>query len=634
MVLGRLRHTERKLAKYPLLLVAYRAKFDEYLEKRKCAVWYIPHFGVTTPIKPGKLRLVFDASARSNGVSLNEALSKEPDLIRPLTSILWIFRVHNIALTGDITDIFHRVRVIEEVQCSQRFLWRNMNTSIEPNHYEMQVLIFGATSSPCSAIHAKNENAMQHELVNHELAHTIVNDFYVDDCLTGADSEEICMDLRRELSEVNEVGGFHLCKFTSNSRAVVESILEELSAKGVESLNEKSLISAGIVLGMWWDLTKDVFGFKFGLNKVPPEILEGAVPTRRQASSLWIAGIGWDEELTPDIYAAWKLWLSKLKEIISFKCHSATFQTCLAEVSFDKWRSTHLLMPAKKLSPLEKWKYYYNSLWLQSKSSLNEEAYHTKIGAARPTCRERDSLSFFASNCDFQKWTGSDSKTILAWIRSEAGRYKEFEAIKGTDWRWVPTSENPVDIATRFETEILFKPTDMWYTRPEFLKRPEEEWPNYLNYLFCRAAAVHKAAQFWYKKTFHKSAKIARLSPCLINGPICLKSRILQANNVPAEQKTSPILPSNHHVTELLIKAEHERCAHQGSETLLNNLHGRFWIIDGRQTVLRTIPMCPRCRLSRASPVILEMGQLPHYRLAAYQCPFTFTGLYAFVPFT
>ncbi|UYV80781.1 hypothetical protein LAZ67_19001721, partial [Cordylochernes scorpioides] len=66
-------------------------------------------------------------------------------------------------------------------------------------------------------------------------------------------------------------------------------------------------------------------------------------------------------------------------------------------------------------------------------------------------------------------------------------RYKEFvanrvgeiqEVTKGTDWRWVPTSDNPADITTRFETEISFEPTGNWYTRPEFLKRPEEEWPN------------------------------------------------------------------------------------------------------------------------------------------------------------
>ncbi|UYV84574.1 hypothetical protein LAZ67_X002666 [Cordylochernes scorpioides] len=216
---------------------------------------------------------------------------------------------------------------------------------------------------------------------------------------------------------------------------------------------------------------------------------------------------------------------------------------------------------------------------------------------------------------------------------------------------------------------------------------------SFLNRLVCRDAAVQKAARFWYKKTFHKSgelnppreaamennkvrqhsftvspkeyrsavttlvqwvqtesfpreiaallkgrivkkAKIARLSPCLIYGTICLKSRILQANKVPAEQKTPTILPSVHHVTELLIQAEHERCAHQCSETLLNNLRGRFWIIDGRQTVLRTIRKCPRCRFSRASPVIPMMGQLPHYRHAAYQRPFTFTGLDAFGPFT
>ncbi|UYV83850.1 hypothetical protein LAZ67_X000413 [Cordylochernes scorpioides] len=116
MALGRLRHTERKLAKDTLLLAAYKAKFDEYQEKeyiRKLdsievtkgseRTWYIRHFSVTNPNKSGKLRLVFDAAARSNGVSLNEALSKGLDLIRPLTSVLWNFRVHNFARNGNIT---------------------------------------------------------------------------------------------------------------------------------------------------------------------------------------------------------------------------------------------------------------------------------------------------------------------------------------------------------------------------------------------------------------------------------------------------------------------------------------------------------------------------------------------------
>ncbi|UYV74107.1 hypothetical protein LAZ67_11002134 [Cordylochernes scorpioides] len=656
----------------------------------------------------------------------------------------------------------------------------------------MQVLIFGAASSPCSAIHLKNENAMQHELVNHKLAHTIVNDFYIDDCLTGADSEEKCMELRRELSEVNAPGGFHLCKFNSNSRAVNESIPEELGAKGVKSLNEKSVIPAGNVLGMWWDPTKDIFGFKFGLNKVPPEILEGEVPTKRQACSLgmsvydplglvnhfkikgiiilqrtWIAGIGSDEELTPDIYAAWKLWLSKLKEIHLVQV-SRCYQPDLLSRSIIRQVEVHTFVDATQEAfslvtylRVETRNGNITTTLFSSKARVAPLKKLTipKLELQGCVLGTRLAVLLYSElrlpKVD-REVSWSDSKMVLAWICSEAGRYKEFvanrvseiqEATKGTDWRWVPISENPADIATRFEKNISFKPTNIWYIGPDFLKRPEDEWPkeakgkdlgiilatrmlklvspysdvecgrklgklirkisqrllpekkfetfadiercvmvvwkaaklwrdktqrkrpklhrpltrflhfedfSSLSRLVCRAAAVQKApvsgtrrpSTKAYKVRQHsftvspeeyrsavtklvqwvqtesfpkeiadlgkggivKKAKIARLSPCLINGTICLKSCILQTNKVPAEQKTPAILPSDHHVTELLIQVKHERCAHQGSETLLNNLRGRFWIIDGRQTVLRTIRKCPRCRLSRASPVILEMG--------------------------
>ncbi|UYV70022.1 hypothetical protein LAZ67_7001494 [Cordylochernes scorpioides] len=267
----------------------------------------------------------------------------------------------------------------------------------------------------------------------------------------------------------------------------------------------------------------------------------------------------------------------------------------------------------------------------------------------------------------------SDSKTVLAWIRSEAGRHKGkrqkeptgdgFQQARilliyrpdlkhrfhlnlrtcGTlgqnslkdQKRSCPRKQKAKTLGIILATRILKLGDDSRFSPSTFTVSPEEY-----------RSAVRTLVQWVQTESFPreiaelakgrivKKAKIARLFPCLINGNICLKGRILQANKVPAKQKTPAILPSDHHVTELLIQAEHERCAHQGSETLLNNLRGRFWIIDGRQTVLRSIRNCPRCRLSRASPVIPEMGQLPHYRLAAYQRPFTFTGLDAFEPFT
>ena len=53
--------------------------------------WFIPLHGVYYPHKPGKVRVVFDCSAKYIGKCLNDLLLKGPDLTNALLSVLAAF---------------------------------------------------------------------------------------------------------------------------------------------------------------------------------------------------------------------------------------------------------------------------------------------------------------------------------------------------------------------------------------------------------------------------------------------------------------------------------------------------------------------------------------------------------------
>lgn len=170
----RLNCLESRLKRNPVLLANVKQQISEYLQKgyiRKITrqeleqhherVWYLPIFPTSNPNKPEKTRLVWDAAAKSNNIALNTVLLKGPDQLSSLFGILIRFRERKIAITGDIAEMFHQVKIIHEYQQSQRFLWRDCDTSKPPDEYLMQVMTFGASCSPASAQYVKNCNANQ-----------------------------------------------------------------------------------------------------------------------------------------------------------------------------------------------------------------------------------------------------------------------------------------------------------------------------------------------------------------------------------------------------------------------------------------------------------------------------------------
>jgi hypothetical protein len=73
--------------------------------------WYLPHHGVESSYKPGKVCVVYDAAAEYGGVALNTELLQGPDLNNNLVGVLLRFRHDGVALVVDVEGMFNQFLV-------------------------------------------------------------------------------------------------------------------------------------------------------------------------------------------------------------------------------------------------------------------------------------------------------------------------------------------------------------------------------------------------------------------------------------------------------------------------------------------------------------------------------------------
>ena len=114
-------------------------------------VHYMPHHAVIRRDKQTtKLKIVYDASAKSSGPSLNDCLYTGPAMTQSIMDIILRFRSHRIALAGDIEKAFLMVSVAKVDRNVLRFLWFD---DVWSEHLKVITLrftrvVFGVSSSP------------------------------------------------------------------------------------------------------------------------------------------------------------------------------------------------------------------------------------------------------------------------------------------------------------------------------------------------------------------------------------------------------------------------------------------------------------------------------------------------------
>ena len=83
-------------------------------------------------------------------------------------------------------------------------------------------------------------------------------------------------------------------------------------------------------------------------------------------------------------------------------------------------------------------------------------------------------------------WHWTDSTSVLYWLNNDQKRLQMFvynrvdKIRRGSDlseWKWVPTAENPADLPTRGISVEQLRREPRWLKGPTFLTKGEEAWP-------------------------------------------------------------------------------------------------------------------------------------------------------------
>ena len=89
---------------------------EKEVAKESSTHWYLPHHPVTSPTKPGKVPIVFDAAAEYEGTSLNKNLLSGPDMTNSLVGVLLRFSQGTIGIAQTLKECSTRFACVKKTK--------------------------------------------------------------------------------------------------------------------------------------------------------------------------------------------------------------------------------------------------------------------------------------------------------------------------------------------------------------------------------------------------------------------------------------------------------------------------------------------------------------------------------------
>ncbi|XP_072748533.1 uncharacterized protein [Anoplolepis gracilipes] len=204
-LLGESQHSA--LTRFKYIDLKHMQVVDQQGDNNTMVEFYLPHHAVLKESSTTtKLRVVFDASAKSDsGVSLNDILLIRPIVQSDLISVLLKFRMFKYVFTADITKMYRQILVDGNQTSLERIFWKERDN--EPiKAYELKSLTYGTASASYIATRCLKYLAESNQHRFPVGSEAIINDFYMDNLLTGADSIEEAIIKRDQIISILESG--------------------------------------------------------------------------------------------------------------------------------------------------------------------------------------------------------------------------------------------------------------------------------------------------------------------------------------------------------------------------------------------------------------------------------------------
>ncbi|XP_026744950.1 uncharacterized protein LOC113506309 [Trichoplusia ni] len=324
----RLKGLEVRLARNDKLKVEYAKVIQEYLslnhmvevsDRDSIRGVYLPHHAVVREDRETtKVRVVFDASCKyNNGRSLNDDLMVGPALQDDLRHIIMRWRVHRICIVADIVKMYRQVLVNRQDTPLQRILWRD-DPEKEIKAYELITVTFGTASAPYLAVKALQQLAADECGDNLDLAKIIVSDFYMDDLMSGAETEEDAFKIYTDITKILGKGGFELQKWKRNCQGLLNKIRD-----GNDEALQIKIDELTKILGLTWNARDDCFQYSLELKPIAGPVtkikIASIIVAKTLIQKLWLAGLQWHEEVPKNLLKEWVTYHENLASLVDIK---------------------------------------------------------------------------------------------------------------------------------------------------------------------------------------------------------------------------------------------------------------------------------------------------------------------------